>query len=150
MNAYGGVDVQIHIFLTSALAGGERSTSRPGRFTPEERAPGTDCIRGWVDSRAGLDDAEKRKILDPTGTRTPTPRSSNPTTLSRLLILISKLRNILIAQRQFLTHCIHRARRAITLRHCRRDRKGGREGGRKGEGGESRKWWVWIIINNGK
>jgi hypothetical protein len=34
MKAYGGVDVQIHIFLTSALAGGEWSVSRPGRFTP--------------------------------------------------------------------------------------------------------------------
>jgi hypothetical protein len=41
-----------------------------------------------VDPRAGLDDVEK--ILDPTGTRTPTPRSSSPypvaipTALSRL------------------------------------------------------------------
>jgi hypothetical protein len=34
MKAYGGVDVYIHIFLTSALVGGEWSTSRPGRFTP--------------------------------------------------------------------------------------------------------------------
>jgi hypothetical protein len=37
MKAYGEVDVEIHIFLTSALVGGERSASRPGRFTPEER-----------------------------------------------------------------------------------------------------------------
>jgi hypothetical protein len=29
MKAYGGVDVWIHIFLTSALVGGEWSTSRP-------------------------------------------------------------------------------------------------------------------------
>jgi hypothetical protein len=41
MKAYGGVDVYIHIFLTSALAGGEWSTSRPGRFTPREKAPVT-------------------------------------------------------------------------------------------------------------
>jgi hypothetical protein len=34
MKAYGGVDVKIHIFLTTALAGGERSASRPYRFTP--------------------------------------------------------------------------------------------------------------------
>jgi len=27
--------------LTSALDGGEWSASRPGRFTPRERAPGT-------------------------------------------------------------------------------------------------------------
>jgi hypothetical protein len=34
MKMYGGMDVQIHIFLTSALAWGELSASRPGRFTP--------------------------------------------------------------------------------------------------------------------
>jgi hypothetical protein len=34
MKEYGGVDVQIHIFLTSALDGGEWSAPRPGRFTP--------------------------------------------------------------------------------------------------------------------
>jgi hypothetical protein len=37
--AYGGVDVQIHIFLTSALAGGEWSASRPGRFYPQGKEP---------------------------------------------------------------------------------------------------------------
>jgi hypothetical protein len=30
---------------------------------PEERAPGTHWIRGWVDPTAGLDDVEKRKFL---------------------------------------------------------------------------------------
>jgi hypothetical protein len=58
-----GVEVQIHIFLISALVGGEWSTSRPGRFTPEERAPGTHWIGGWVNLRAGLDNLEKRKFL---------------------------------------------------------------------------------------
>jgi hypothetical protein len=53
MKAYGGVDVQIHIFLTSALVGGEWSASRPGNFTPGERVPGTHWIGGWVDPRAG-------------------------------------------------------------------------------------------------
>jgi hypothetical protein len=62
MKAYGGVDVWIHIFLTSALAGGEWSASRPGLFTPGERAPGTHWIRGWVYPRAGLDEVEKRKF----------------------------------------------------------------------------------------
>jgi hypothetical protein len=63
MKAYGGVDVWIHIFLTSALAEGEWSDSRPGCFTPGERAPGTHWIGGWVDPRAGLDNVEKRKFL---------------------------------------------------------------------------------------
>jgi hypothetical protein len=52
-----GVDVWIHIFLISTLVGVvEWSTSRSGRFTPGERAPGTHWIGGWVDLRAGLDD----------------------------------------------------------------------------------------------
>jgi hypothetical protein len=51
------------IFLTSALAGGEWLASRPGRFTPGERAPGTHWIGGRVRPRAGLDDVEKRKFL---------------------------------------------------------------------------------------
>jgi hypothetical protein len=63
MKAYGGVDVQIQIFLTSALVGGEWSASRPSRFTPKERAPGNHWIGGWVDHRTGLNDMEKRKFL---------------------------------------------------------------------------------------
>jgi hypothetical protein len=63
MKLYGGMDVYIHIFLTSALVGVEWTASRPGRFTPWERAPGTHWIGGWVGPRAGLDDVEKRKFL---------------------------------------------------------------------------------------
>jgi hypothetical protein len=63
MKACAGVDVWIRIFLTSALAGGEWSASRPGRFTPGERTRGTPWIGGWVDPRAGLDDVEKRELL---------------------------------------------------------------------------------------
>jgi hypothetical protein len=62
MKAYWGVEVQIHIFLTSALAGGEWSASHPCHFTPGERAPGTHWIGSWVGPRTGLDDVEK--ILD--------------------------------------------------------------------------------------
>jgi hypothetical protein len=36
MKPYGGVEVQINVFLTLALVGGEWSVSRPGRFTPEK------------------------------------------------------------------------------------------------------------------
>jgi hypothetical protein len=65
MKTCGGVNVYIHIFLTSALIAGEWSASRPGRFTPGERAPSTHCIGGWRGGgpRAGLDDLEKRKFL---------------------------------------------------------------------------------------
>jgi hypothetical protein len=59
MKEYGGVGVEIHTFLTSALVGGQWSASRPGRFTSGESAPGTHSIGGWVDPRAGLDDMEK-------------------------------------------------------------------------------------------
>jgi hypothetical protein len=41
--------------LTSALDGDEWSVSRPGRFTPRERAPSTHWIGGWVGPRAVLD-----------------------------------------------------------------------------------------------
>jgi hypothetical protein len=58
MKAYGGAGVQLRIFLTSALAGGEWSASHPGRFIPGERTPGTHWIGVWVDTRAGLDDVE--------------------------------------------------------------------------------------------
>jgi hypothetical protein len=50
-------------YLTSALAGGEWSASRPGCFTLGEKAPGTQEIEGWVNPRVGLDDVEKRKFL---------------------------------------------------------------------------------------
>jgi hypothetical protein len=63
MKAYGGVDAQIHIFLTSALVGGEWSASRPCHFTPGEIASGILWIGGWVCNKGGLDDAEKRKFL---------------------------------------------------------------------------------------
>jgi hypothetical protein len=53
MKTYRGVDVCIHIFLTSALVRGEWSALRPCRFTP-----GTHFIGGWVDPRDGLDDME--------------------------------------------------------------------------------------------
>jgi hypothetical protein len=37
MKAYWGVDVQIHVSLTSTVGTGEWSASRPGRFTSGER-----------------------------------------------------------------------------------------------------------------
>jgi hypothetical protein len=49
--------------LTSALVGGEWSASHPGPLTAGEKAPSTDWIEDWVNSRAGLDGVEKRKFL---------------------------------------------------------------------------------------
>jgi hypothetical protein len=65
-----------HIFLSSVLAGGEWSASRPGRFTLGENADGTHWIGSWVDPRAGLGDVEK--ILAPTGSRNPTSSVVQP------------------------------------------------------------------------
>jgi hypothetical protein len=56
-------DVQIHVFLSSALVGDKWSASNPGRFTSGETAPGTHWRRGLVGPRAGLDDVKKRKFL---------------------------------------------------------------------------------------
>jgi hypothetical protein len=67
MKAYGVVDVKIHIFSTSALAGGEWSASCPGHFTRGKRAPSIHWIGGWVDHRTGLDDVEKRIFLTLSG-----------------------------------------------------------------------------------
>jgi hypothetical protein len=63
MKAYGGVNVWIHVFLTSALVGGKWSASRPGHFTPGERVRGTHWIGGSVDTRADLVYLEERKLL---------------------------------------------------------------------------------------
>jgi hypothetical protein len=48
--------------LTSVLAGGEWSASRPGRFTAGERATGTHWLGGWVNPGASMD-MEKIKFL---------------------------------------------------------------------------------------
>jgi hypothetical protein len=58
-------------FLTSALNRGKQSVSRPGRFTPEERALGIHWIGGWVGLRKDLEVMEERKIRAPAGNRTP-------------------------------------------------------------------------------
>jgi hypothetical protein len=58
MQVYEGVNIQIHIFLTSALAGGEWSASRH-----EKGALVTHWIGGWVDPRARLDAIENRGLL---------------------------------------------------------------------------------------
>jgi hypothetical protein len=56
--------VTLHLFQTSTVNGNEWSASRPGRFSPRERASGTHWV-GWVGSRAVLDAVVKRKIPSP-------------------------------------------------------------------------------------
>jgi hypothetical protein len=77
MKTYEGVDVYFHIFLASALVGGEWSASPPGRFTPGKEPPVP------LDRRLGGPQSQSEQrgeeiILDPTGTRTLTSRSSSP------------------------------------------------------------------------
>jgi hypothetical protein len=85
MKAYGGVDVQIHILLTSALVGVVWSVSRPCRFIRRERIPGTHLIWDWVGPRAGLDAVERRKFLTLPGLELrPLCRSARSQSLYRL------------------------------------------------------------------
>jgi hypothetical protein len=44
MNMYGGVEVQLHTFLTVALDRDECSATKSGHFTPAEKAP---VSTGW-------------------------------------------------------------------------------------------------------
>jgi hypothetical protein len=62
--------------------GGEWLASRPGRFTPRERAPGTHWIGGWVGSRAVLEAVVKRKIPSPR--RPGTCRAGRSTSVANL------------------------------------------------------------------
>jgi hypothetical protein len=50
-------------FKISAIYGGEWSASRPGRFIPGERTPGTHWTGGWVGPIAGLDTEAGGKII---------------------------------------------------------------------------------------
>jgi hypothetical protein len=81
MKAYWGVGRGTHTFLTAELDGGELSNSRPGRFTPKERNPGTHWIGSWVGPRAGLDAVAKRKIPFPC-------RESKPARPVRSVVII--------------------------------------------------------------
>jgi hypothetical protein len=58
MMLYGGVDVEIYFFLTSALVGGEWSPSHLCHFIPS-----THFIGSGMNPTAGLYDMEKLKFL---------------------------------------------------------------------------------------
>jgi hypothetical protein len=80
MKTYGGVDVKIHVLLTSTLVGNEWSASRPGYFTPR-----TLRIGGCMGPRADLVYVEKRKFLTLPGLELrPLCRSASSQSLYRL------------------------------------------------------------------
>jgi hypothetical protein len=51
MEAYWGSGGIAALILNLGTSGGEWSASRPGRFTPKERAPDTHWTGGWVGHR---------------------------------------------------------------------------------------------------
>jgi hypothetical protein len=63
MKTYRGVGTKIHVFMASALVGGEWTASRFCRFTPREITAGAHCMGGWMGPRPGLDDVKKSKYL---------------------------------------------------------------------------------------
>jgi hypothetical protein len=65
MEAYWGIEIYLHVFLTSALDEGEWSASRPVHYILRERASGTHWIGDWVDPRAGLDAVVEKKNSHP-------------------------------------------------------------------------------------
>jgi hypothetical protein len=78
MKAYGGLDVQTHVFLISALDGGEWSVSRPSRFTPEGKNPRYPLERRLCGPQSRSGRREEEKILGPTRARTPTHQPRSP------------------------------------------------------------------------
>jgi hypothetical protein len=61
----GGMEVQLHTFLTSVLNGVQWSASYPRHFTPRERAPSTQWIGDCVSPRASMDMVVTRTISSP-------------------------------------------------------------------------------------
>jgi hypothetical protein len=86
---YEGVHVELHVFLITALDGGEQSASCARCFTPTENAPGTHWIGDWVGSRASLDMVAKKKHLPLSGVIIPSSPAHSPLiTLTELFQLL--------------------------------------------------------------
>jgi hypothetical protein len=67
---------EIHIFLISALLGGDQLHAPAALSLGKSPQYPLERMLGGPQNRSGRHGEEK--ILDPTGTRTPTPRSSSP------------------------------------------------------------------------
>jgi hypothetical protein len=71
MMTYGGMEIQLHTFLTLALDEGNWSASCHSHCTMGERACSTHWIGDWVGPRVGLDTVTKRnKYPAPTENQT--------------------------------------------------------------------------------
>ena len=77
----GGVQVKLYSFLTMALEAVSVQLHTPAALYPRERA-GTDCTRGWVGPRAGVDRCGKSCL--PTGFH-PRPSSTQPVAIPTTL-----------------------------------------------------------------
>jgi hypothetical protein len=71
MERYGGVEVQLYVFLTSTLNKGEWSASRTGHLTPEGRKSIAHWIGGCVGPKVGPDAVPKIKTSAPAENWTP-------------------------------------------------------------------------------
>jgi hypothetical protein len=82
MKAYEGVEVDPH--FPDLGTSWRWSASRPGRFTPGERAPGTHWIGDGVGPRNGLDDMKRKFLTPPEFELRPLCLSARSQSLSRL------------------------------------------------------------------
>jgi hypothetical protein len=100
--------------LASTLDRGEWWASRPGRFTPTERAPATRWIRGWGGGdRAGQAAVVRRKIPSPY--RDSNPRSAlyhwaTPATIDEIYLTNSDF---------FFSFCVFKNTSKVTARILR-------------------------------
>jgi hypothetical protein len=53
-----GVEIQLHVLLSSVLDANKRSASRPSRFISGNRGLGKHCRGSWVDPRDDMDTLE--------------------------------------------------------------------------------------------